>query len=432
MVSYPPLIDFEIDLTDSVPQDYWNFYSFDSSIISSLDYDYLKILKNQGFLTEIMPKDPVRESIMLLSVTEDRRPCYEKSRNRRIKGKLELLKRVYRDRGKKKEKIEKIQINFKLIRKKTKYYRHSLLAYRRCGFNPGPKIHKVVIKLEESAIIPHPQLETQRPPVLPSFPQKNTIKPINFTANYPHFNPVRRTFPGQKSAFNFTESESPTYSSKNGFHTKENGFMIGNNTFPPSEKEASFKPTFKNFVAFLQAMIPFKRNHPQFCDIDLESLYLLRALVDLHEQPNRTPTSEKTKTIIKNLPLLPQEPHCLPVINHAFDIDSSLLHLNVETDLTGLQFLSKNTSRIVTFNEEKSLSSLATHFKMPMEDLGSLFNSVSRHFPDLLEVFKGNNRVVWNEEEDVLLKNGQCLGKDRKRMLRRIKYLGSIDSNFFK
>ena len=430
MVSYPPLIDFEIDLTDSVPQDYWNFYSFDSSIISSLDYDYLKILKNQGFLTEIMPKDPLKESIMLLSVTQDRRPCYEKSRNRRIKRKLELFKRGYREKARKKEKIE---INYKLIRKKTKYYRHSLLAYRRPGFNPGPKVHKVVIKLEETAVIPHPQPEQQRPPVFPSFPQKTPIKPINFTSNYPNFNPLKRTFPGQKSAFNnFTESESPTYASKNGFRKKENGFVTSNNTFPPSEKEASFKPTFNNFVAFLQAMIPFKRTHPQFCDIDLESLYLLRALVDLHEQPNRTSTSEKSKAIIRNLPMMPQEPHCLPVINHAFDIDYSLLHLNVETDLTGLQSLSKNTSRIVTFNEEKSLASLATHFKMPMEDLGSLFNSVSRHFPDLLEVFKGNNRVVWNEEEDILLKNGQCLGKDRRRMLRRIKYLGSIDSNFFK
>lgn len=427
MVSYPPLIDFEIDLTESAPPDYWNFYSFDSSVISSLDYDYLKILQNQGFLTEVMPKDPVKESIMMLSVTEDRRPCFEKSRNRRIKRKLELLKRVYRDRGKKKEKIEKIQINFKLIRKKTKYYRNSLLARRRCGFNPRPKIHKVVIKLEESA---HPQPETQRPPILPSFPQKNPIRPPN--SNYPHFNAVRRTFPGQKSAFNLPGGESPTYSSKNGVHKKESGFAIGNNPFGQSEKEASFKPTFNNFVAFLQAMIPFKRTHPQFCDIDLESLYLLRALVDLHEQPGRTSTSEKTKTMIKNLPLIPQEPHCLPVINHAFDIDYSLLHLNIETDLTGLQFLSKNTSRIVTFNEEKSLGSLATHFKMPMEDLDSLFNSVSRHFPDLLEVFKGNNRVVWNQEEDLLLKNGQCLGKDRKRMLRRIKYLGSIDSNFFK
>ena len=155
-------------------------------------------------------------------------------------------------------------------------------------------------------------------------------------------------------------------------------------------------------------------------------------MVDLHKQPERKSNLEKSKAIIKNLPVVPQEPHFLPVLNQALDIDYTFMHLNIEAEGVGFSPAIRNLKRNVVYNEEKSLNSLSNYFKMPMEDLIYLFNSVSRHFPDLMEVFKGNNRLIWNEDEDMLLKTGQCLGKDRKRMLRRIRYLSSIDSNFLK
>jgi len=414
MSSYPPLLDFIIDLNESNPKDYWNYYAFNSSIINSLDFDYLKILKNQGFLTEILLKEQhsiPQDSIMFLSVTQERMPFFEKSKKRKIHKKIEMLKPLRKELEIQDNDQVKTPINYKIIRKKSKYLKNQRRNFndKRYVYQPKPNIHKIVIKIEDTG--DQNQL---------------TNKALNNLRN-------SNIFKKKHSVFKKHHKDK-----QNGFflqNDKESDFLPQNQSpnYVVQERESvPFIPSFENFINFLQSTIPLQPHNSILSEEDLESLYLLRAMVDLHKQPERKSNLEKSKAIIKNLPVVPQEPHFLPVLNQALDIDYTFMHLNIEAEGVGFRPAIRNLKRNVVYNEEKSLNSLSNYFKMPMEDLIYLFNSVSRHFPDLMEVFKGNNRLIWNEDEDMLLKTGQCLGKDRKRMLRRIRYLSSIDSNFLK
>lgn len=205
--------------------------------------------------------------------------------------------------------------------------------------------------------------------------------------------------------------ESDSNSDYNEQPRRSNGFYM----------DRSLVPSYQNFLQFMEAALPLSNNNRH--REESNSFLLIKALVEVHHQiPKRSPF-EKSREIVRNLPKMPSQPPLLPVLNQSLDLDYNLLHLEVKVDFS-VRKLDKNFKRTVSYSEEKSLGSLSLHFKMPRENLEALFNSVSRYFPDLLEVFKGNNRVVWNKEEDEALREGIFVGKDRGRIMRRRRFFG--------
>ena len=351
MSIYPPMLDFIIDLKEDPPKDYWNYYSFDQKVTNSIDFTYRKILKKQGFLTEIFLKEQeshLYESNSFMSVTKERIPFFQKLKKHRIYKRFHMLRPL--KKPKTPQNLQIPAINSRILHKKSKYQRKPLK-------NPNsfhPKVYKVTIKLEENSMNPLPILNSP-------------YKTLNIQT-----------------------------------------------------------PSYANFILFLKTSFPL--NSSRFKPEDLESFYLIKTLIEIQKQPEMKSSYERAKSIIKSLPAMPYEPHSLPVLNSSLDIDYKLLHLNIESELIPY----KPPRRKVVFNEEKSMISLANHFKMPREELEKMFDTVSRYFPDFMEAFKGNNNVVWSLEQDQMLKTGQATGKDRRRTLRRIKFLNSIDSDFFK
>ena len=395
MAAYPPLLDFVIDVNEDVPMDYWNYYSFDSQVTNCIDFNYRKILKNEGFLTEILMKEKESvfyESSTFLSVTKERSPYFQKIKNRKILKRINIEKLFKKKPIKTKTPIKKTYhtiVNRKFIKPTSKYVRKETQIN---GNQKKHQVHKVIIKVEDS------DLQTD----------KFLIKDNNIHNSFNH-NP---------------NANNPNL-------TFLNSYSNYTNNLPLQLRVPLTKPSYDNFICFLKSS--FTNTTLNYLEDGVEPFYLLKTLIDTHFEPERKSAYEKATSIIRALPPTPQEPHLLPVLNHSLEIDYNLLHIKIESDLSYLRESGKEPKRKVAFQEEKSLDSLSKHFKIPKVDLEQLFNGVSRYFPDLMEVFKGNCKMLWSQEEDNLLKLGDTPNtKDRRRTFRRIRFLSLIDSSFLK
>lgn len=362
MDSYPLLLDFIIDIKNENPIDYWNYYSFGSQITNNIDFDYRKIIKNQGFFTEILLKSNdslLDEAGYFMSVTKERLSWTQKKKNRKI---LPInginLHRLYKNKTCITKNYHPLNgLCKKYIMKKTIYQRKQLNK-QKLLFSPSPKLKKITIKIEE------PQAESK----------------IKLSELIP------------------TPSANPSYN---------------------------------NFILLSKDILAL--NSSIYSNKDLQSLYLINSLFDVHFQPERKSNYEKSKDIIYALPPIPRESQYLPVLNDSIEIDYKLLHLTIVPEFSKMNKKKNQTKRLVFYQEQKSLNSLADHFKMPKNELDRVFNGVSRYIPDLMEVFKGNSKIMWSCADDDSLKFGQIiLGKDQKIINRRIRFLSLFNNNIFK
>lgn len=184
----------------------------------------------------------------------------------------------------------------------------------------------------------------------------------------------------------------------------------------------AIRPTYENFIKHLRFHLPLGNNEEE-----QESMYYIKSLVDLQGQPLRKSLLETCKEIIKNLPPFPEEPAFLPVFhaNSFTEIDYQLLKVKIHVDLTNAKEINAKTQRKIMFLEENSLETLRNHFQIDMNKLENLFDRVSRYLPDLLEYFKGNCEVLWNEQEDCALRKKEFdrINKEKEKIVRRAKFL---------
>lgn len=182
MSSYPLLLDFLINLhnPEENPVDYWNYYPLNNEFPSTVDFSYRKLLKKQGYLTEIFKKDQfstlLDDAGAFLSCTKEKLSFVKKSKKRKFHKRLAFIpakkpkKRVFSD------------LSIKYIRKPDKYQRKPKEIITKPLIISVPNAEKPLENLTIQSVIPEKTLVIKRPKptkaIRPTY--ENFIKHLRF------------------------------------------------------------------------------------------------------------------------------------------------------------------------------------------------------------------------------------------------------------